>query len=123
LKSLSDESKAKIEERLAVIKHAFFPVVESNLYRNYKANDEVLIEKIPFILTYHYMPAIAMAFEDGKYQNGRNEAVFANVAAATVLSPEVIRFLYCFNKSSDIDLLSRKLDAILNYFGKRNVHC
>lgn len=123
LASLSDESKAKIEERLAVIEHAFFPVVESNLYRNYKANDEVLIEKIPFILTYHYMPAIAMAFEDGKYQNGRNEAVFANVAAATVLSPEVIRFLYCFNKSSDIDLLSRKLDAILNYFGKRNVHC
>lgn len=123
LASLSDESKAKIEERLAVIEHAFFPVVESNLYRNYKANDEVLIEKIPFVLTYHYMPAIAMAFEDGKYQNGRNEAVFANVAAATVLSPEVIRFLYCFNKSSDIDLLIRKLDAILNYFGKRNVHC
>lgn len=123
LASLSGESKAKIEERLAVIEHAFFPVIESNLYRNYKANDEVLIEKIPFILTYHYMPAIAMAFEDGKYQNGRNEAVFANVAAATVLSPEVIRFLYCFNKSSDIDLLIRKLDAILNYFGKRNVHC
>ena len=123
LASLSGDCKAKIEERLAVIEHAFFPVIESNLYRNYKANDEVLIEKIPFILTYHYMPAIAMAFEDGKYQNGRNEAVFANVAAATVLSPEVIRFLYCFNKSSDIDLLIRKLDAILNYFGKRNVHC
>lgn len=122
LSALSDESRAKIEERLAVIEHAFFPVVESNLYRNYKANDEVLIEKIPFILTYHYMPAIAMAFEDGKYQNGRNEAVFANVAAATVLSPKVIKFLYCFNKFSDVDLLIRKLDAILNYFGKRNVH-
>lgn len=123
LSALSDESRAKIEERLAVIEHAFFPVVESNLYRNYKANDEILIKKIPFILTYHYMPEIAMAFEDGKYQNGRNEAVFANVAAATVLSPEVIKFLYCFNKSSDTDLLIRKLDAILNYFGKRNVHC
>lgn len=122
LSALSDESRVKIEERLAVIEHAFFPVVESNLYRNYKANDEVLIEKIPFILTYHYMPAIAMAFEDGKYQNGRNEAVFANVAAATVLSPEVIKYFYCFNKSSDVDLLIRKLDAILNYFGKRNVH-
>ena len=49
---LSDESRSKIEERLAVIEHTFFPVIESNLYRNYKANDEVLIKKIPFILTY-----------------------------------------------------------------------
>ena len=119
---MSDESRAKIKERLAIIEHAFFPVIESNLYRNYKANDEILIEKIPFILTYHYMPAMAIAFEDGKFQNGRNEAVFANVAAATVLSPETIKYFYCFNKSSDVDLLIRKLDAVFNYFGKRNVH-
>ena len=119
---LSDESRSKIEERLAVIEHTFFPVIESNLYRNYKANDEVLIKKIPFILTYQYMPAIAMAFEDGKYQNGRNEAVFANVAAATILSPKIIKFFYCFNKSSDVELLICKIDAILSYFGKRNVH-
>ena len=119
---LSDESRSKIEERLDVIEHTFFPVIESNLYRNYKANDEVLIKKIPFILTYQYMPAIAMAFEDGKYQNGRNEAVFANVAAATVLSPKIIKYFYCFNKSSDVELLVYKIDAILSYFGKRNVH-
>ena len=119
---LSDESRSKIEERLAVIEHTFFPVIESNLYRIYKANDEVLIKKIPFILTYQYMPAIAMAFEDGKYQNGRNEAVFANVAAATILSPKIIKFFYCFNKSSDVELLICKIDAILSYFGKRNVH-
>ena len=104
LTALSYESRTKIEERLAVIEHAFFPVVESNLYRNYKAYDEVLIEKIPFILTYNYMPVIAMAFEDGKFQNGKNEAVFTNVAAATVLSPEVIKYLYCFNNSSDVGL-------------------
>ena len=122
LSALSADSRAKIEERLEVIKHTFFPVVESNLYRDYKAIDEVLIKKIPFILTYHYMPTIAMALEDGKYQNGCNEAVFANVAAATVLSPEAIKYFYCFNKSSDLDLLIRKLDAILNYLGKREVH-
>lgn len=120
---LSKENQVKIEKRLAVIRHAMFPVIESNMYRNYKANDEILIEKIPFILSYHYMPTIAMAFEDGKYQNGRNEAVFANVAAATVLSPETIRYFYCYNKASDLELLIRKLDAVLNYFGKRNVHC
>lgn len=123
LSVLSDESRKKIEERLAIIEHAFFPVVESNLYRNYKAYDEILIEKIPFILTYHCLPVMAMAFEDGKNQNGRNEAAFANVASATVLSPEIIKFLYCYDTSSDVSLLIRKLEAALNYFGKRNVHC
>ena len=48
---MPSDVKGKIEERLAVIKHAFFPVIESNLYCNYKAFDEVLVEKIPFILT------------------------------------------------------------------------
>lgn len=115
--------KGKIEERLAVIKHAFFPVIESNLYCNYKAFDEVLVKKIPFILTYSYVPAVAMAFEDGKYQNGRNEAIFANVASATVLSPEKIYYLYCYNRASSIELLIRKLDSVLNYYGKRKVHC
>lgn len=123
LSGLPKEKSEEIVKRLAVIKHAFFPVVESNLYRNYKANDEVMIENIPFILTYKYMPSVAMVFEDGKHQNGRNEAVFGNVAAATVLSPEKLTFLYCFNKASSVDLLIRKLDAVLNYFGKRNVHC
>ena len=118
---LSYETRAKIEERLMVIEHAFFPVVESNLYRNYKAKDEVLIKKIPFILTYEHMPSVAMAFEDGRYQNSRNKAVFANVAAATVLSPKVIKYLYCFDRSSEVDVLVRKLDAVLNYFSKRNV--
>ena len=121
LGSLSDESRAKIEERLNVIKHAFFPVIESNLYRDYKANDRALIENIPFILTYQYKPTIAMAFEDGKYHNGRNEVVFATVASITVLSPQRIRFLYCYNKASELDLLTRKLDAILHYLCKRNV--
>lgn len=123
LAELPDEIRVKTGERLKVIERAFFPVIESNLYRNYKANDEVLVEKIPFILSSRYTSAMAVAFEDGKEQNGRNEAVFANVAAATVLSPERITFLYCFNRSAEAELLVRKLDAVLNYFGKRKMHC
>ena len=52
----------KIEERVQVLRRAFFPVIESNLYRNYKANDEVLIEKIPFILSWRQVSVIVMAF-------------------------------------------------------------
>lgn len=119
----SPEIKAEAEERLDLIKKSFFPVIEANMYRDYKAYDEKLVDKIPFILTYRFQPCIAMAFEDGKYQNGRNEAVFANVAAATVLSPEKVCYLYHYNKDSRLELLSHKISAVLNYLGKRNVHC
>lgn len=121
LGELTAETQMKINERLEVLKRAIFPVIESNLYRNYKANDEVLVNKIPYILTYRYMSSIAVGFEDGKNQNGRNEAVFANVAAVTVLSPKEISFLYCFDKNSEIDLFVRKVSAVINYLGKRKV--
>ncbi len=121
--ALSDDIKGKIEERLPLIKKAFFPVIEANLFRNYKANDETLVEKIPFILTYHFQPSIAMAFEDGRYQNGRNEAVFSNVAAATVLSPERIYYFYYYDLDSKTEQLTHKITSVLNYLSKRKVHC
>lgn len=123
IRDLPEEKKVKIKERLKVITHELFPIIECDMYRNYKENDEVLVRKIPFILTYRYTPVMAVVFEDGKYQNGRNEAVFANVAAATVLSPREIHFLYYYNEDSSVDLLTRKLDAVQTYFGKRKVHC
>lgn len=123
LQELPEDCRVRIKQRLEAVSQTFFSIKESNLYRNYKANDDVLIEKIPFILTYRYRRNLAMAFEDGMAQNGRNEAVFANVASATVLSPEKIHYLYFCSRTSDTGLLIRKLDAVLNYFGKRKVHC
>lgn len=123
LTKVSAEAKREIMTRLDLIRKAFFPVREANLYRNYKAIDEVLVEKIPFILTYHFQDTLALAFEDGKHQNGRNEAVFANVAAATVLCPEKILYLYSYTRDTKTELLLDKLSAVLNYLGKRKVHC
>lgn len=122
LAGLSPERRNQISAGLNQIKADFFPVIESNLYRNYKETDETLIEKIPFILTYHFQDSLAMAFEDGKYQNGRNEAVFANVASATVLCPEKIYYLYHFTRDSRQEALINKITAVLNYLGKRRVH-
>ena len=118
----TDETKRDVSARLDLICKAFFPVIEANLYRNYKANDEILVDKIPFILTYHFQDTMALAFEDGKYQNGRNEAVFTNVAAATILCPENILYLYTYVADTKLDLLINKMSAVINYLGKRKVH-
>ena len=98
-------------------------MIEANLYRNYKENDEKLVGKIPFILSFRFPKCIAMAFEDGRRQNGRNEAVFANVAAATVTSPGEICYLYYYDKDSSSEPFTQKVSAVLNYLGQRNVHC
>lgn len=123
LEDVSGNIKKQVEERLSLVSAAFFPVIEANLYRDYKKNDETMIERIPFILSYHFQPSVAMAFEDGREQDGRNEAVFANVAAATVLSPERIRYLYCMERGSRAELLNQKLSAVLHYLGERKIHC
>lgn len=119
---VTDETKRDVSARLNLISKAFFPVIEANLYRNYKANDEILVDKIPFIMTYHFQDTMALAFEDGKYQNGRNEAVFTNVAAATILCPENILYLYTYTTDTKLDLLINKMSAVINYLGKRKVH-
>lgn len=120
---LPGERGARFRDRMAVLKKLFFPVVESNLYRDYKATDKVLVEAIPFILTYRYARSIAAVLEDGRRDNGRNEAVFSSVAAAAVLSPERLCYFYCFDEDAEAELLDRKLRAVLDYFHHSTVHC
>lgn len=121
--SLPIVTAERIRERLEMIRRTCFPAVESGLYRDYKAYDEVLVRKIPFILTFRYAPSLALAFQDGRFENGRNEAVFPDVASAALLGPERIHYLYCFDSNSDESLLIRKLDAVLHIFAGRKVRC
>lgn len=120
---LPGDRSARFMERLAVLQKLFFPVIESNLYRDYKANDKILVEAIPFILTYRYAHSMAAVLDDGRREGGRSEAVFSSVAAATVLNPEQLCYFYCFDEDSRAGLLDKKLRAVLNYFHTSNTHC
>lgn len=121
LKDMPEDVQKEIGSRLEHIRRAFFPLVESSLYRNYKKNDEDLIAQIPYVLTNHSDPYMMMAFEDGKQFNGRNEAVFCNVASATVLRPKKICYLYYFGADSDAEFLTGEIWSALNYFKVRNM--
>ena len=121
IEKLDTAKKDDINMRLDVISRGFNVVIESNLYRDYKLSDVDLVRRIPFILTYRPQPSLAIAFEDGRYQNGRNDAVFANVASATLLSPAKICYLYNYMDDSSVELLLRKLRSVLNYLNTREV--
>lgn len=123
LEKVSPVTKEQVKDRLGMIKKAFQPVIEANQYRNYKANDEELIEKLPYILTYYFRSGLAMVFDDGREHNGKSESIFSNVASATVLSPKKLYYLYCFDENSDVEWLQNKIGIVLNYLNKRKIRC
>lgn len=113
----------KVKSRLDQIRSSLTCVIESNLCRDYKQLDDKLVTKIPFILTYQPQPYMAMAFDDGRFENGKNSAVFNSVASATMINPYKITYLYYFDEHSRAELLLRKADSVLTYFSRRNMYC
>ncbi len=109
--------------RLLNIRQTLFPVIESNMYRDYKALDEALIQNTPFILTFKPQADLVLAFEDDRLYNGRNDIIFKNVASATALNPKSITYLYYYDRYTRKDLLLRKLASVTNYLNKRALNC
>lgn len=110
-----------IRERTARIGKLFFPIIEANLYRDYKANDEVLIRKIPFIIAYRHIASLTLAFEDGRGSGYTNHAVFPTVASASVLYPQKIIYLYYFSRQTDAAMLLEKIRGVFRYFNSRQM--
>lgn len=122
LKVLHEDIQAEILRLVARVRELFIPMVEGNKYEDYKLNDEKLVSQIPYILAFHLFPRVAMAFEDGRDRRWDNEATFPDVAAATVLNPREITYLYCFDQSADLKKFLDKVSAVMNYLEKRKIH-
>lgn len=116
-------NEQKMGGLLKDIADKLFPVIESNLYRDYKSLDEELVKNIPFILTYKQVKELALAFDDDRQGNGKNNAIFQNVASATVLNPQIITFLYHYDKYTREELLVSKIRAVVSYLKKRIEGC
>lgn len=116
---LFTSGEAGTNEEFALIKKAFFPVMEANLYRDYKSYDDVLVGKIPFILTYSFIEHVVVAFDESEEFNGR----LNNVAAVTVLCPKKIDYIYYCDEHSDVDKVMTGLKAVLGYLDSREIHC
>ena len=110
-------------ERMGLVKKAFYPVIEANLYRDYKSYDAIMVQSIPFILAFRFNENLAMGFDDGKETNGNNEALFSNVASATVLCPKKLLYLYYLTDNGDTALFVHSLSNVLNFYQTRHAAC
>jgi len=122
LDSITDDRRKDVTARIRKIKGELFSVIESNMYRDYKAYDEDLVRRIPFILTYKQQPYIAMAFDDGRAHCNHCGAAFANIASATVLNPAKINYIYYYDGTVEAQHLIRKIQSVLNYFEARRMY-
>ena len=118
------ENKAKVF--LKETRGKLFPVIESNLYRDYKKNDEHMVKQIPYILTAKIPVHICMPLETGpqnRYDFDDIDSCFMNVASATVLFADKIDYLLVCTKKTYPAVVEKRLKGIYNYFNSRGIRC
>lgn len=98
-------------------------MTESNLYRDYKKNDEILVKRIPFILTYSIYLSMATGFRVTSTLNMFNDSLFANVASATVIKPERITYLLRLDDHARPELVSRTIRKVHQYMSGKGIRC
>ena len=91
-----EEGDAKtVKLLIKIVDDRFTPILRSMQYNDYKRNDLDFIRNIPYILTYRRDVHLVVPFTVGS-----NSEMFANVAAATVVSPAHLTYL-CHVESRD----------------------
>ncbi len=80
-----------------LIDRRFEIIIKSMSYMDYKSNDSNLLEYIPFILTNKLSTHMVIPFACET-----NTDMFGNVAAATIVNPELITYLYHFENAKDV---------------------
>ena len=116
LETLTENLKRDIDDKIVVFDKYFYPVRAACEYRDWKKQDEDFIENIPFILTYSESFCIS-----APYVVGTNSEIFENVAAATLINPKKIIYLYLVEKHADLKQLEESLPCVIEYMNRKRL--
>jgi len=122
IKALNDsgfENTEEIKQYISEIRYILYPVLQSNLYVDYKDKDTKLIESIPFILTGKRSVRLSASLGPCDLENSDNDDYFPCVASATVLFADVINYLFIPEESTEIKYFKFRIRAINRYFVAR----
>lgn len=98
-------------EEFEALQRDFFVVAEAAMNRDYRAYDAVLVEQMPFILTWEF-PRTAMAFD--------LNAGFGNAASAVVLNPVELTYLFVFDARSKSNLFAESVRRVVNFLREKS---
>ena len=120
VRKLGEYSYKRIEGNVKTLTNKLYPVIEYNMYRNYKNNDLKLIDKLPFVLSYQDKKTLGVYLNvDGDFSVSK---FVDNIAASLLLCPEKI-VLFCKIDKERITNAKNYLGKILSMFEKRNMAC
>lgn len=111
----------EIEKKVKRLHEDFYPALAGAERRDWKQDDVMLVERIPFILTYTSQLALVIPFV-----RGDSSTVFQNVAAATVMNPARILYVYRLNEpkkrgKDELSELRDSLSAVMGYLRHKNL--
>lgn len=118
-----DVELKEIETHLSNITKKIWPVIEANLYRDYKKYDELLVKKIPFILTYNIHLSLAMAFRTTASLSTMNDTIFRNVASATIIKPERLTYLLFLDDTVRPGIVRQMILTVRKYMSGKGINC
>lgn len=116
VKELSKEREKAVKEQVKALEAMFYPILASMEYRDWKQDDVVLIENIPFVLTYTEKAYLVIPFASGS-----NNEVFQNVASASMVSPERILYLSMIKTRSELEKWKDAVSYVLEYMKKKQM--
>ncbi len=116
LKFLEPDDREYVKSGTEAIITKFWPILKSTDYKDYKKNDFDMTKYIPFILTYSEEINLAIPFSTGS-----NTEIFNNVAAATVLNPSRITYLYLAEKQCDLESFEEAAGYVKSYIQSKNL--
>ncbi len=123
LSELAQEEKDAAAEWILNIRDLLFPVIESDLYRDYKDYDIQFIEQLPYILTAKLPVHLCLPLGEANDIRNNNDDHFRSVASATALYADKVTYLYVYDHKTNLQVLESKLKAIHNYFYLRGHDC
>lgn len=113
---ISDERRNAIQNQVNAFENMFYPVLASMQYRDWKQDDIAFIDNILFVLTYTENSYLVVPFDTGD-----NTRIFNNVAAATVVNPSRIIYLYYAEKKYELEELEEGIRYVAGYMKKKHV--
>ena len=114
--NLFNAKRKSLREQVKAFETLFYPILASMEYRDWKQDDVAMIDNIPFILTYTEKAYLVIPFATGDNSN-----IFSNVAAATVVSPTRILYLYLVETEQDIKALLESVHYVIEYMKKKRL--
>ena len=113
---------ATISSSLTTISNDIWPVLQANMYTNFKRFDETLVKRIPFILTYNSNNILATSFKIPSSLNEMNDFLFRNVASLTVIKPRYIIFLLYIENEERIETVRQMIYNMCRYLSYMRIN-